>query len=735
MFRDISRVRLSAILLVVGCVAPLSTLIVPASRALAQPAANEARAGAIDADKVPIRKITLYRSGVGFFEREGSVEGDAEIQLRFSTEQINDILKSMVLLDTNGGRINAVSYGSKEPLSRRLASFGVNISDNPSIPSLLNQLRGAEIKVTAAGEQIVGTILGVEERLVRGSKDEPTIKLPHLNLLTPTGMRSIAVNDVSSFDILDKELAGELNKALAALAEYRADRTKTVDLHFGANGQSGARRVIVGYVHEMPVWKVSYRLILPDSGSASKTPRVNVQGWAIVENNTDQDWNEVRLALVSGRPVSFQMDLYEPLYVSRPFIPVPTIPGVSPRAYQGGMDGSLGIALAEAERREEADARRMQVRGRAPGSPPPAPSDPMADMASGASKKPGTYAGISANEMTDYSAAAQAAAGEVGEVFQYQLEAPVTIERQRSAMIPILSSSVTGRRVSIFSSADGSEHPMRGVELTNDSKLQLLPGPIAVFDTNDGGASAYAGDSQIGHIAQGEKRLLAYAVDLDVSTLTSSKGENTVTKVRIVDGMFEQTVKTQNRTTYAFKNADAKRDRLIILEHQKLDGWKLITPEKPLEETQQIYRFEVPIAPAKSEAVTVLQERVDLQRVGVMSIDTPTILQYHKDGKLSDKALETFRDLGKRQSEINAIERLVQGFDRDISEINKEQGRIRENMGKIDRNSQLYTRYMTKLTEQETQIEDLMAKRTEGQASVDMLRRQFDEYVRGLNVE
>ncbi|MGE3107272.1 MAG: hypothetical protein AB7G11_01450 [Phycisphaerales bacterium] len=733
-----SRICRLALVLCAGAACSLPLGITGAACAQGSPA-GATRDAAAQSDPLPIRKITLYRSGVGFFEREGAIQGDAHIQLRFNTEQINDIIKSMVVLDRSGGKIDAISYGSKEPIARRLASFGVNIAGNPSIPELLDQLRGAPIRVTA-GESITGTIMGVEDRLVPAGKDQAPIEQPHVNLLTATGIRTIAVSGMSSFEILDAELSAELNKALGALAEYRADRFKTVDLHFSANGQAGSRSVVVGYVQESPVWKVSYRLLLPDEPGAARTDKkssLNVQGWAIVENNTDQDWQDVRLALVSGRPVSFQMDLYEPLYLSRPFIPVPTIPGVSPRAYSGGMDGALGKALASVgqspfrddQSDEDARARRRSA-GRemaksAPGSPPAAEPPMEAKSA---------YTGLSAFDMATYAAASAAGAAEVGEVFQYELASPVTIERQRSAMIPIMSANLSGRRVSIFNAGDGNEHPMRGVELKNDSDLQLLPGPISVFDTSDG-KSAYAGDAQIGHVSQGDKRLLAYAVDLDVTALVKPESNSTVTKVRIVDGMFEQTVKTRNTTAYAFKNADQKRDRLIVLEHAKLDGWKLMSPDKPSEEAQGIYRFEVPVAREKTETVTVVQERVDWQRVGVTSIDTATILQYHKDGRLSDKVLETVREIGKRQAAINDAERSMQEFDRQISAINQDQSRIRENMGRIDKNSQLYARYMTKLTEQETQLEDLTTKRAEAQANRDTLRQRLDEYIRTLNVD
>ncbi len=720
---------------------------VSADAAAPQPPAGATAAAALAAtpDLLPIRTITLYRSGVGYFERSGLVSADTEVSLRFHTDQINDILKSMVvLLDPAKGRLDAISYGSKEPLERRLASFGVNIADNPSIPDLLDRLRGAPIKVLAAGDQVTGTILGVEQRAVAPVKDRPAFMAPHLNLVTPTGMRSIAITDISSFDILDKSLADELTKALAALAEYRADRSKTVNLRF-SGPSAAALPVTVAYIHEMPVWKTSYRLILPDTDAAGKPKDANssltIQGWAIVENTTDNDWNDVRLSLVSGRPVSFQMDLYEPLFVYRPQIPVPTVPGVAPRAYQAGMEEfghiamlqDLGVTGADSsspgalskqgayEPRAMDEAGRRGVPSGGGGGRSPFRDD---------QRKYGDIPQIDMHALLANAAGPQAQGAEVGEVFQYQLEAPVTIERQRSAMIPILAAPIAGRRVSIFNPADGGEHPMRGVELTNNTNLQLLPGPLAVFD-----GPAYAGDAQIGHISTGDKRLLAYSVDLDVHTLTKLDSQNAVTRLKIVDGLFEQTAKSTTTSTYAFDNKDAKRPRTIVIEQAKQEGWKLVEPAKPAEETQTLYRFEVAVPAAKAATLAVKQERVEHQRVAVSSIDMPTILAYAHDGKVSPAVVKAVTDVASRQAAINDSERTIQDLDRQTGEIGKDQSRIRENMTRIDHSSQLYTRYMTKLTEQETQLEDLAQRRAKAQQQHDSLVNDLNAFLKTLNVE
>jgi hypothetical protein len=503
---------------------------------------------------------------------------------------------------------------------------------------------------------------------------------------------------------------------------------------------------VVGYVHETPVWKTSYRLVLPDaeppkSDAAGGGPKgeLVIQGWAIVENTTDQDWNQVRLSLVSGRPVSFQMDLYEPLFTFRPTVPVPTIPGVFPKAYAEGMDVEFARSLEEKTaglkdrdkavfKSDSGMAERRAAGGRAAPAPA-APGRPASTSALGAAvaEAPPT---LTADDMANYAARSQAQATEVGEVFQYQVEAPVTVERQRSAMIPILSSNITGRRVSIYSAGESTGHPMRGVELVNETNLQLLPGPIAVFD-----GPAYAGDAQINHIAKGDKRLLSYSLDLDVNVITKADQDSTVRRLKIVDGQIIQTITSTNSISYAFDNKDSKRSRTIIVEHPRYDGWTLVEPKKALEETKSQYRFEVPIDPAKTKTFSVVQERTEQQAAAVTSMNMETILKFHKDGKLSDAVLKAIQDVGKRQSEINAQEREIAELDRQKMEIDAEQTRIRENMGKIDRASQLYTRYMTKLSDQESSLEDLRDKRKLAQAKLEELRVAFNEYLRTLNAE
>lgn len=714
-----TNVGLAALVLVCGVALPLS-------------APGPAAAAAPD-DTLPITRITLYRSGVGSFERRALFDGAGEIQLRFKTDQINDILKSMVVLDLDKGSIDSVSYGSKEPLERRLASFGVDISDDPPAARLLGRLRGTPVRLTTQEGEVSGTIMNVESRpTIVGGGNEPPAKhdLPWMNLVTPAGVRSVNLTNVTGFEILDKALAEELNKALAALAEHRADRVKTVDL---ALSGEGARRIVVAYVHEMPVWKTSYRLVLPDGptdaeGAGKGAGQPTIQGWAIVENTTDEDWNDVRLSLVAGRPVSFQMDLYEPLHIERPEIPVPMVAGAMPRVYDLATAGqSLRRDLQDRDGGPEAGAAgeraRRGVALSAPGRPGGAPEPAPAEM---------EFLGkrLETQDMLGYAARAQARAGDVGEVFQYELENPVSIARQRSAMLPILSAAIEGRRVSIYNRADNPEHPMRGVELKNNTGLQLMPGPISVYD-----GAIYAGDAQIGHTTLNDKRLLAYAVDLDVSARVADANEGHVRKVRIVNGVIEQTTLSRHIVHYFFENKDAKRARTVLVEHPKSEGWKLTEPSKAAEETQALYRFDVPLEPGKGGDVKVVQEWVQRQTLAVTSFDWATLLAYSKDGRASQAVLDAVKKASELQGAISATERKLQQLDRERAEIDADQNRLRQNMQSIDSQSELYARYLKKLSDQETRLETILATRGEEQATLNRQREALNAYLAGLNVE
>ncbi len=258
------------------------------------------RAAAEKSVDVPVTRVVLFSSGVGYFEHNGSVTGMATADLPFETAQINDVLKSLVVYDKGGGSVGAVTYPANDPVSRTLRSFEVNLSGDPTLADILKQIRGARVKVTVADEAVSGTILGVEprDRPVARPGDAPVvIRTWMVNIVSDTGIRSVPLEDIRNLEIQDDKIKREMNQALAALVQARDQSKKTVTVHFDSKGAAGARAVGMGYLIETPIWKTTYRLMLPEATSKN----AELQAWAIVENQTDNDWTDVR-PVSGGRP-------------------------------------------------------------------------------------------------------------------------------------------------------------------------------------------------------------------------------------------------------------------------------------------------------------------------------------------------------------------------------------------------------------------------------------------------
>ena len=427
-------------------------LLAPAL-ALAQPAAD-----------VPVTRVILFTSGVGYFEHGGTVAGDADLALTFEETALNDVLKSL-LVEDRGGRVGGVVYPSQAPLERTLSAFALDFSGSPDLAALLRQARGAEVVVTGPGVSERGVIAAVGSR--------PGADFDVLTLRTSRGLTQLSFERIESVAFTDPAMQAELDGALTALGEASGSSRRTVRVQF-RGGRS--RPVRLGYVVESPVWKTSYRLVLGADGAGT------LQGWAMVENPTETDWTGVDLTLVSGRPVSFVQDLYTPRYVNRPVVVPADDAVVRPRTYAEGAEqealiGSVPAFYGDVQSGVDVSADRPliqrdaigagRVSGYAPPPPPPAAPAPPMDPTAGVQ--------------------ASARAGDFGEMFAYRL-GDVTLPRRGSAMLPIVQEGVEAERLSIYSGEAG-RHPMRAVRLRNTTGAALRAGPATVLD--DG----YAGDA------------------------------------------------------------------------------------------------------------------------------------------------------------------------------------------------------------------------------------------------
>ncbi|MGD9505651.1 MAG: DUF4139 domain-containing protein [Syntrophobacteraceae bacterium] len=655
--------------------------------------------------EMPVSMVALFSSGVGYFEHSGVVKGDATTELRFKTEQINDILKSLVLEDLDGGQVGPIVYPSIDPLSKTLQSFQVDISSNPSLPEILNRIRGTDVQVSLAGEQFEGLVLGMEKRpeaLV--GTDNEAVDAWILNVLSGAAVRSVALDDIQKIEMKDPKLEEELHKALSALSQARSQDKKPVVISFRGQGE---RRVRLRYVVEAPIWKTSYRLILPNDGKG----QAKLQGWAIVENQTDNDWNNVRLSLVSGRPISFIEDLYQPLYASRPEVKPDLGAGVKPQAYEAGMaKKGMATGLAAVAPAPAAMALEKSKMDRSMGA---APSDAMEQ------EKP----------FDPTASVVAAASGEkMGELFQYTID-KVSLPRQRSAMIPILTDPVSVERVSIYNRSVLPRNPLHGAFLKNTTGKHLLQGPITIFD-----GGGYAGDARIGDVPPGQERLLSYAVDLEVGVdATAGHSETAILSGKIVKGVLELSRKRVFQQEYTAENKSDK-ERTLIIEHPFRPGWKLVNSPEPFETTETLHRFKERIPAAESRKLTLTEEIVQGETIAILPADHEQILTYSRAGEIPKGVREALGKAADLKRSMAETERKIAEKRGKIDDITQEQERIRENLKTVQSSTQYYSRLIGKLNEQESTLEKLQDEMEKLHGTYDAQRKELEGYLSGLTV-
>lgn len=700
LYRNAHRPGVAWAAVVIGCWAAAA---LPA--AAAEPAESQA----------PLTRVLLFNSGVGFFEHRTEVEGDATIDLKFNVDDVNDLLKSMVLEDFGGGRISTITYGSMEPITKTLKTFAIDLTSNPTLATLLAQVRGERIEIDAPNP-VTGTIVGIETRKRKVGED--TIEAEYLNLLTESGLRSVPLADVGRIKLLNEKLDAELRQALGVLALGHATDKKTVTLNFLGQGK---RPVRVGYVRQAPIWKTSYRLVL------DKNERPFLQGWAIVENTTEDDWREVSLTLVSGRPISFVMDLYQPLYVSRPVVEPELFASLRPQTYGQDLakrEEQFGARAKDAE--EKSETLRLAERESASG---PMMGRYFRESGGMAADKADKAALASAGINLQRGVESLAQAGDVGELFQYVIDTPVNLPRRQSAMLPIVNGPVEGDKVSIYNPAVQAKHPLNGLRVKNTTGLHLMQGPITVFD-----GGAYAGDARIEDLSPGGERLISYALDLETEVAHETKASpEQLLSVRIVKGVAHATRKYQRSQHYTVKNSGAA-DKLVLVEHPHETPWKLIVPKKATETTRDLYRFAVTAEPGKPAKLDVAEEQTLSQAIAINNLDDGAIQFYLRASAVSDVVKQALTEVVNRKREIEALAARQTKLEQQIATIGQEQARIRENMAQLDRHSDLYTRYVKKFGQQEDEVEKLRQQIADIQEELKTKRQGLDDYLTGLNV-
>jgi len=671
--------------------------------------------GASEPGRLPVKRVVLYKNGVGYFEHSSRVRGTQELNIDFTTAQLNDVLNSLTVVDLGKGRITGVRFNSVAPLEQRLRALRLPLGEDSSRTDFLNALRGTRVEVHSEAASAAGRVLSVETQKKVSGQGGQTIDVLVLSLVTDNGdLRSFEVGPATSVHVADRDLNDEVSRYLNLIASARAQDLRRMTISAAGEGE---REIFVSYISEAPVWKSTYRVLLPEKAGE----KALMQGWAIVDNTSSGDWKDVRLSLVAGAPQSFIQEISQPYYVHRPVVAMPQSMTLTPQTYE---------------------AAEMKVA--APPPPPPPAAQPGGVLGGlggvaygvGGARRAKTS---SASQTVEVSAAPsvvntdaltsameeeqpEAEGKGVGELFEYDIKQNVTIGKNQSALVPIIQARIEAEKVTVWN--EDSDTARRALWLTNSSGETLDAGSLNVLE-----GDAFGGEGLLDAVHQDERRLISYAADTAVRIkVEEGSSEKPISKIVINKGTMVTTREQRAKKTYKISNSDVS-PREIVIEHPARPGWKLAGDLKPEESTQSFHRFKVKVDPKQSAELAVEEYHPGTTVVALTNLTSDFVAVLTEQKRVTPAMQEAFRRILDQKNVIAGLDAQLNGHQREIEAISNDQARIRENMKALKGSAEekaLVQRYTGELNAQEdrlgalrSQIASLREKRQQAQEQLD----------------
>jgi hypothetical protein len=626
--------------------------------------------------ELALKRVVLSTGGVGYFEYDAEVEGNATLTLDVALDQVDDVLKSLVVYDS-GGTAGEITLPGREPLAKIVSGTPFENTSLNSLADLLNGLSGAELRIDGP-QPASGRLVHVYPQNERTGEIVTTTRF-RLALMTDAGLRQVMLEDVGLIALADAELQQRLTATLAQMAAQRADKLRRLTLH---SRGSGARRVRVGYVAGTPLWKSTYRLSLP-ADRQSDTGRL--QGWAVLENFTGQPWREVELTLLSGNLVTFRQALYESYYVTRPSVPVEMNGRILPQP----DTGSLASDVLRRSAAKAAPPAGLAAPAQAPPAPPA--STAMANEAASAlSLAPAAIEGAEASE-----GAAQIA---------FTLPYKVSVGAGQSLLVPILDRELPARRIDLYQAAVVRQHPLAAIALTNNGDTGLPPGVLTLYQQNPEHGALYLGDARLAAFPAGDKRLLSYAMDSKVTVDRNTAERRLLVKAGVADGVLHVTRLLRQITTYGVK-ATATPAQLII-EHPRHPGMDLTEPSPTgVELTAGAYRIPLGLAGAGDTVLRVVEDQPLEETMQLLDIEDDQLGALVASTELDGKLRQALTDLAARRQAVARQRTELDRLKEQREQLVADETRLRDDLTALGRDQALRKRLLDKFTETVTAID------------------------------
>ena len=683
------------------------------------------------AARLPVTRVILYKNGVGYFEHAGHVRGSQDVNVDFTTAQLNDVLKSLTVLDLGKGRITGVSYNSAAPLERRLGSLHLPVGENPTTSQFLDALRGARLEVRNGSESAVGRLLSVEDRDVAG-KGEQKISLTQISVVSDGGdVRIFDLTPSTSVRVAEREVNDEVGKYLGLVASTRDQDVRRMTISTAGDGE---RNLLVSYISEVPVWKSTYRIVIPTDGKPL------LQGWAIVDNTVGEDWKDVELSLVAGAPQSFVQELSQPYYTRRQVVALPENAMLTPQTHEATLEGQADVENGGLASPGKIPRSLSGVEGVVGGVPGGVAGGSMGGVIGSSYAMP--RVGLPASPPPPRPDATMLAdtleqgttvgqTHELGDLFEYKLKDRITIRKNQSALVPILQSRIDAEKVSVWNPSDSNV--LHALWVDNTSDLTLDGGSFNVLE-----GDAFAGEGLMGAIKPGEKRLLSYAADLGVLVDAKQKTDNQrVTKITIAHGTMTQSTQERQENTYTIRNRDTST-RTLVIEHPARPGWKLTDDEKPAESSASFHRFRLTVEPKKTTTLLVKEYRPILNSYALTNVSDNQIKFFLEQKMINPDVEKALRRIVAQKNAVAGLDGMIAGRRAQVTSISEDQQRVRENMKALKGSSEekaLVERYVRELNEQEDRVQALRREISDLQQKRDAAQVTLNGMIEALQME
>jgi len=641
---------------------------------------------------LPIVHMTLYKHGVGYFQRRGKLEGES-IKLTFRREEMDDLLKSLTVIDHGGGQVRGVDYDTPQSQAERLAGNSIILDDRRSLRDLLVALRGRAVQLQVSdGSHLQGILVGLDEA------DEKPLEQSLVSLLQQESEKVMVVplNRIEGVELRDTTAAADLRFFLQTALGQETHRSITIRL------SPGSHDLEVSYIAPAPTWRVSYRLVVATGAANGQEPKALLQGWGIFDNRLEEDLTDISLALTAGMPVSFVYDLYTPHTPQRPVVKEEDRVAAGPIMFEASREadefpeGAMLTTSAPARGKRRSITSRFEM----------SPESMAATVESAATGK------------------------DLGELFQYNVGVPVTVGRGQSAMVPIVSSGLSPRKDLIYNGQKMTTHPVATLRFKNSTGLTLERGPVTVLENGE-----YMGEAVLPFTADQAEAVISYAVELGVHIKEEHSSDTQLHSLQIKDGYLLQQVYDIHRTRYLVDNRTAQ-SKTILIERPINHHYQVFDSPEAFEKTLDSRRYKVEAGPSRTGELTVQERHMRVQREEMRQLSYQGLQRYFENQFLDKKSYEGLKALLDVWAELSRLEQVIAEQNRRREQTYKSQEQIQKNMAALAKEGEegrLRGRYVKQLNLTEEVLAEVDQISTRTMAEIEKKQAQIQQMIAALN--